>query len=75
MKIHMEPLVTVEEISKILGLTPDTVRKKCRERKIPCYKICGFYKFKLSEIQEWIEKKKKQVIEMSRLRVSKKLFY
>jgi len=74
MKIHMETFVTVEEISKILRLMPDTVRKKCRERAIPCYKVGGVYKFKLSEIDEWLESKRRKVIEMATVRVSKKLF-
>jgi len=71
----MENLITVERLSVIIGLTPYTVRKKCRERAIPCYKIDGVYKFKLSEIEEWLESKRRKVIEMSTVRVSKKLFY
>lgn len=59
---NMEKLITVDELSAVIGMRPFTVRKKCRERKIPCYKIDGVYKFRMSEIEDWLESKKQGVI-------------
>lgn len=59
----MEQLIAVEEMSRLLGLKPFTVRTKCRQRKIPCYKIDGVYKFKMSEVEKWLESKKQKVVD------------
>jgi len=59
---NIEKLITVDELSPLIGSTPYTVRKKCRERKIPCYKIDGVYKFRMSEIETWLESKKQGII-------------
>lgn len=58
----IEKLITVDEMSELIGMRPFTIRMKCRQRKIPCYKVEGMYKFRMSEIEKWIESKKQGVI-------------
>jgi excisionase family DNA binding protein len=49
---------TVEEIAKGLKLHPYTVRRLCREGKIPAFKFGGQWRFDLKEIDAWVRSKK-----------------
>lgn len=62
MKIEMEKLVDVKEVSDITGISIFTIQKMCRRYEIPCYKPTRHYKFKKSEIAEWLESKKQKVV-------------
>lgn len=58
----MEKLIesyTAEEVAKALKLHPYTVRRLCREGKIPCFKFGGQWRFDIQEIESW---KKSQAI-------------
>jgi len=52
---------TVEEVAEALKIHPYTVRRLCREGKMPCFKIGGQWRFSMSEIQEWINKGRKKL--------------
>lgn len=52
---------------------PYTLRRKCRERKIPCYKIDGVYKFLIGEVEEWLESKKQRVVDKTKIKVINKI--
>ncbi len=69
----MENLISVERLSEIIGYTPYTLRRKCRERKIPCYKIDGVYKFLLGEVEEWLVSKKQKVVDQKSVKVVRRL--
>ena len=69
----MESLISVERLSEIIGYTPYTLRRKCRERKIPCYRIDGVYKFLLGEVEEWLETKKQEYVDKKSIKVVKRL--
>lgn len=69
----MDNLISVERLSEIIGYTPYTLRRKCRERKIPCYKIDGVYKFLIGEIEEWLECKRQKVVDKKSIKVVKRL--
>jgi len=47
---------TVEEVAKSLKVDPYTIRRLCREKKIPAFKFCGQWRFKKSKIEAWIAK-------------------
>jgi len=49
-------IYTVEEVAKALKLCPYTIRRLCRERKIPAFKFGGQWRFKKSKIATWLEK-------------------
>lgn len=52
---------TVEEVAEALKIHPYTVRRLCREGKMPCFKVGGQWRFSKSEIQEWINKGRKRL--------------
>ncbi|MCM8789979.1 MAG: helix-turn-helix domain-containing protein [Candidatus Omnitrophica bacterium] len=51
---------TAEEVAKILRLHPYTVRRLCREKKVPAFKFGGQWRFNKEEIQKWMNKGKKK---------------
>ena len=54
----MEKLLTIEELSKILGIKKATIYSWTSKKRIPYIKLSnGILRFRESEIQEWILKK------------------
>ena len=49
-----ERLYGVEEVAKHIGVSKDTIRAWAKKETIPFYKVGRQYKFKLSEIDEWV---------------------
>jgi excisionase family DNA binding protein len=50
---------TVEEVAKTLRLHEYTIRRLCREEKIPCFKVGGQWRFRKDEIEKWSKTKLK----------------
>lgn len=50
-----EKWIGLEEAAEYLGIKSVTLRKWIKEKKIPCHKIGKLWKFKKTEIDEWIE--------------------
>lgn len=48
----------IEDIAEYLSITQDTARTWVREEKLPAYKVGRRYKFKLSEVDEWVREGK-----------------
>lgn len=44
---------TVEEVAEALRIHPYTVRRLCREKKMPCFKIGGQWRFRKDKIDQW----------------------
>jgi len=51
----IEKWSTLEEVSEHLGVSKDTIRNWIRKEVIPHYRVGKQYRFKLSEIDKWIE--------------------
>ena len=49
-----EPWVSVEEVARHLGIARDTVYRWIEARSLPAHRIGRLWKFKLSEIDEWV---------------------
>ena len=49
-----EPWVSVDEVSKHLGVVKDSVYRWIEHRSLPAHKIGRLWKFKLSEVDEWV---------------------
>jgi excisionase family DNA binding protein len=47
---------TAEEVAKVLRLHPYTVRRLCREKKVPAFKFGGQWRFNKAEIQKLASK-------------------
>lgn len=55
MAVENENWSTMDEVAEHLKVNKDTIRTWIRENKIPNYKVGKQYRFKLSEIDEWIK--------------------
>jgi excisionase family DNA binding protein len=49
-----EPWASVEDVAKHLGVAKDSVYRWIEARKLPAHKIGRLWKFKLSEVDEWV---------------------
>jgi excisionase family DNA binding protein len=54
----VETYFTIEEIAKYLNYAEKTIRKWVLNREIPYIKIHQTIRFRLSEIERWVEKNK-----------------
>lgn len=53
-EMQVEKWVNLEDVAKHLSISHDTVRAWIREGKLPVYRAGRRYKFKISEIDEWV---------------------
>ena len=65
-EITVEKWVNLKDIAEHLSISQDTVRTWIKEGKLPFYKAGKSYKFKISEVDEWvregrIQEQKRQV--------------
>jgi len=49
-----EPWSSVEEIAAHLGVARETVYRWIEQKGLPAHRIGKFWKFKISEVDEWI---------------------
>ena len=47
--------LSVSEICTYLGIKRDTVYKWISEKKLPAHRIGKLWKFKISEVDEWVK--------------------
>lgn len=50
--------VNIEDVAEYLSITVDTARAWIKADMLPAYKVGKRYKFKLSEIDEWVRSEK-----------------
>lgn len=51
-----ERWVSTKEIAQHLGVNKDTIHKWIRNDSIPCHRVGKLWKFRISEIDAWVEK-------------------
>ena len=51
---ELEKWVNLEDVAEYLSVSKDTIRAWIRENKIPFYKAVKRYKFKISEIDDYV---------------------
>ncbi|MCK4278893.1 MAG: helix-turn-helix domain-containing protein [Desulfurellaceae bacterium] len=44
---------TVDEVARAVKLHPYTIRRLCRDGKIPAFKFGGQWRFDVKEIEKW----------------------
>ena len=49
-----EPWVSVDDVSKHLGIARDTIYRWIEARALPAHRIGRLWKFKLSEVDAWV---------------------
>lgn len=57
METYVEPLASMSEIAAYLNVTPETVRKYIKTQNLPASKLGKAWKFKISEVEEWVEER------------------
>ena len=55
-----EVYLTVKELAGYLNLSEPTIRRHVLNEEIPFHKIMGSIRFRLSEIENWVESKKEE---------------
>ena len=53
-----ERWLSVEEISGHLGVNPETIYKWIERKKLPAHKVGRLWKFKVSQVDEWVQEGK-----------------
>ena len=53
-EMNVEKWVNLEDVAVHLSLSQDTVRTWIKEGKLPFYNAGKRYKFKISEVDEWV---------------------
>ena len=51
---NIEKWVTLKEIQASLGVGRDTILQWIEKREMPAYKVGRLWKFKYSEVDEWV---------------------
>ena len=49
-----KPLVTVNELCRLLGMSPRWIHERTRRREIPCYRFGTALRFDREEIRRWM---------------------
>jgi len=52
--VTAEPWVSVEDVARHLGVTKDSIYRWIEERALPAHRLGRLWKFKLSEVDEWV---------------------
>ena len=50
-----EAWVSLEEIARHLGVSQDTIHRWIRDRDMPAHKAGRLWKFKVSQVDKWLE--------------------
>lgn len=59
--INVEKYVGIEDVMNLLSVTKGTLYKWIREDKFPGYKLGRYWRFKISEVEEWVQSKKNNI--------------
>lgn len=49
-----EHWVSVEDVARHLGVAKDSIYRRIEGSRLPAYKIGRLWKFKLSEVDDWV---------------------
>ena len=58
---YVEKWIGVEEAASHLGVTKDTIRNWIKKTDIPAHKIGKLWKFKRSELDDWVKSGKSAI--------------
>jgi len=53
-----DQILTIKEVADYLKLTEKTAYRLAAEKKLPGFKVGGSWRFKMSDLQAWIEEQK-----------------
>ena len=55
-----DQILTLKEVAEYLKLTEKTAYRLAADKKLPGFKVGGSWRFKMSDIEQWIEVQKAQ---------------
>ena len=58
---EQKPWVSVNEVTKLLGIAKDTVYRWIESKSLPAHRVGRLWKFKLSQVDAWIEAGEREV--------------
>jgi excisionase family DNA binding protein len=53
----VEPVIDSEEAATFLNINPKTLQKMARKGEVPAYRIGKLWKFRISDLDEWLRSK------------------
>jgi excisionase family DNA binding protein len=56
---QLEPLLTSEEVGKVLGIHPKVVERMAKRRDLPSLKVGRFWRYRASALDGWINSRLK----------------
>jgi excisionase family DNA binding protein len=59
---HRAPLLDVDELAKVLRVTPRHVRRLVAERRIPFLKVGRFVRFDPGELDVWLDQQRVKAV-------------
>lgn len=59
-KKTIEPLLSIEEIQELTGLSRPSIDRAKKDGGLPWYKIGSRVKFRQSEVEKWITERKQK---------------
>jgi len=65
--VPMETYMTANDVAAFVKLSLTSVRRLTMQKEIPCYKINRSVRYKLNEIEIWLESRKQPVVANSDL--------
>ena len=48
-------ILTIKEVAGMLRTSPETIRRRCRQRRMPHFRLFGQIRFRRAEIDAWID--------------------
>lgn len=58
---HIDRYISLKETADYLNISKETLYLWVKTNKIPAYKLGRFWKFRVSEIDRWMENEKKRL--------------
>lgn len=55
-----DQILTLKEVAQYLKLTEKTAYRLAAEKKLPGFKVGGSWRFKMTDLEEWIEGQKRK---------------
>ena len=56
----MEKLLTIQQLSELIQVSRSTLYEWTHSRFIPCYKFPNGVRFRESDIEEWLKRRKRK---------------
>ena len=70
---EVDEILTVDEIAARLKVSPWTIRAWRSMGYIPCFKLRGVIRFRMSEIEKWLRKNERAGRSLHRLKIEWKM--